>query len=82
MSNEEIFNRMMKMEGGELSLTVNRTPTAQDRDGLSASLSPEAFDVLMTQIKTWVGTRMVRYGQETGLMPQNVNVSVDVTVSA
>lgn len=80
MSN--MYEKMMEMDGTQMVFSVDRTATAQDRDGLSYTMSQQAFDALREQMTTWIGTRILKYQDEIGLMPQMIQVSVDVNMSA
>lgn len=77
-----MFDEMMDMPDATLSIGVNRTATAQDRDGMGATISPQAFAALQEQMGAWVGTRVMRYEQQTGLMPQQITVTITVDVHA
>lgn len=79
---EDEVLQMMDDPNSQMEFTIQRTAEAQDRDSLSASLSKEAFDALRNSMTAWVGSRILRYNGETGLMPQNIRVTVDVHVSA
>lgn len=78
MDQEKLLNAMLTMDGGEHEFIVQRNVEAQDRDGLGAGMSPEAMQMLHQSMITWVGTRMIRFEQERGVMPQNVKVSISV----
>lgn len=79
---EDEVRQMMDDPNSQMEFTIQRTVKAQDRDSLSASLSKEAFDSLHHSMAAWVGSRILRYNGETGLMPQNIRVTVDVQVNA
>jgi hypothetical protein len=54
---------------------------AQLREGLDVSFSEDAIQDLYMQVMTWVGTRILRFHQESGVMPQTaqIRLTVDLT---
>lgn len=79
---EDEVRQMTDDSTSRMEFTIQRTAEAQDRDSLSASLSQEGFDALHKSMMAWVAGRILDYNVETGLMPQNIRVTVDVHVSA
>jgi len=80
--NNDTFDRLMALDGTEITLEVMRGTGAQDRDGLSSSISSEAMTSLQQQMTMWLISRILRYEKETGLMPQNVSLSLKADLSA
>lgn len=76
----EAYDRMLSTPGRRMIFDVNRDADATDRDGLGATLSQAAMETLGRSMVTWVGTRILRAHEETGLMPQRVEVEVSVTM--
>lgn len=79
---EQMYEKMMKIDGPNMEFVIGRGIEAQDRDGLSKTISQEAFDTLMQQIRVWIGTRVMRYDDQSGVMPQTVTVNISVDVEA
>lgn len=73
-----LIDHMATLPGGDHEFVVQREIEAQDRDGLGAGISAEAMRTLDQQMITWVGTRMLRFEKERGVMPQSVRVVVSV----
>lgn len=78
----QMYADMLATVGKSLSVELIRTPEAQARDGLDATFSEQMMRDLNQQMLTWVGTRMIRYHEHTGLAVQNVKVTLTVEVSA
>ena len=80
--NNDAFDKWMAMDGTGITIEVMRGTGAQDRDGLSRSISSEAMTSLQQQMSMWLISRILRYEKETGLMPQNVTLSLQADLSA
>jgi len=80
--NNDAFDKWMSMDGTGITIEVMRGTGAQDRDGLSRSISSEAMTSLQQQMSMWLISRILRYEKETGLMPQNVTLSLQADLSA
>jgi len=71
------FDELMKVEGPDIDLVVERSAEAIERDGPGKTFSAESLDGLRTQMHMWVGSRILRNVNEGG-MPQKVKVSLHV----
>jgi hypothetical protein len=78
----QMYTDMAATAGKTISVQWERTAEAQARDGLDTTISEQAMRDLNQQMLTWVGTRMIRYQEQTGLAVQNVKVTLTVEVSA
>ena len=78
----QMYTDMAATAGKTIRVKLERTPEAQARDGLDATFSEQMMRDLNQQMLTWVGTRMIRYHEHTGLAVQNVKVTLTVEVSA
>ena len=74
----DLFDALLKLDGETMDFVVERSMETVNRDGLDVTISPEAMEALDFQMITWVGTRILRSGEEHGLMPQGVKVTVTV----
>lgn len=68
--------------GESIRLQASRSHETTFRDGIEATLSEEAFDALIAQVRLWVGTRMTRHHARTGRGAQHVEVEVTVKTTA
>jgi hypothetical protein len=73
---EELWPVMMRMDGHELNLVVERGIIEPDH-----SFSPEAMEQLFDQIVIFVGTRIKRQWDMSGIPPTNLLVEIKVTTS-
>ena len=80
--NNDAFDKWMSMDGEAITIEVTRGTGAQDRDGLSSSISSEAMTSLQQQMTMWLISRILRYENDTGLMPQNVTLDLKAHLSA
>lgn len=76
-----VVDEMLDMDGPEATFEVGRTAEAQDRDGLSGTISQKAMDALVSQMGMWVATRIMRFQEDNGIMPQNVTVTLNVDLT-
>jgi hypothetical protein len=76
------WDRLMSVEHHTMSTRIERTMAAQARDGLDGTFSREAMDDLNAEVINFIGTRIARYYDATGLMPQSMEVMLNVEVSA
>lgn len=79
---QALYDEFMATDGPDIDLAVVRSTEAQLRDGLGTTLSVDATERLHAQMIAWVGTRVMRYHQQHGLMPQSVKVTLQVEVEA
>lgn len=77
-----LFSEFMESDSPDAEFRIERPIEAQARDGLDRTFSMESLDTLSTQMITWVGTRMMKYEEATGLSPQNVSVVISVRANA
>ena len=75
----QIYQEMVVMPGPTMDLVVSRSMETIDRDGLGVTISQEALEQLSAEMTTWVGTRILRQGEETGIMPQSLKVTLTVS---
>ena len=80
--NNDAFDKWMSMDGEDITIEVTRGTGAQDRDGLSSSISSEAMTSLQQQMTMWLISRILRYENDTGLMPQVVTLDLKAHLSA
>jgi hypothetical protein len=76
------LDEFMLIDGTTANLVVERTTEALLRDGIDVTISVEAMDDLVAQMAAWVGTRMLRFHNETGLGAQHIHVVLEVALSA
>lgn len=74
----DLFDILLKTEGPTMDFVVERSMETIDRDGLDVTISPEAVEALDFQMLSWVSTRILRSGEEHGVMPQGIRVTVAV----
>jgi hypothetical protein len=74
----ELFDALLKLDGPTMDFVVERSLETVNRDGLDVTISRDALEALHFQMITWVGTRLLRSGEEKGLMPQGMKVTVTV----
>lgn len=82
MTSANAYEKWMALDGNEISIDVVRGVGAQVRDGLSSSISQEALKSVQEQISMWLLSRLIRYQDETGLMPQVVTLDLKAHLSA
>jgi hypothetical protein len=75
---DELLQTMLATEGTSMTFEVERDLPTVDRDGLSVTFSEEALNDLYWRMALWVGTRVRRRLEETGIGPQAMRVTVNV----
>lgn len=80
MDARQLLTEYMNIDGPAMDFIVQRDIHAQDRDGLGAGISQQAMEDLNQQVMTFIGTRMMRFQVERGVMPQNLKVELVVTM--
>jgi hypothetical protein len=83
-SGRDEFDRvgqMMNFDGNELEVQIHRDMEVVERDGLDATFSEAALQAMSLDINAFIGTRIIRYGQQHNVLPQSMTVVVEVTFS-
>jgi hypothetical protein len=78
MSMNYEFDDLCLMAGPVMEFIGERMPEAVKRDGPDRTLSVEAMDALITNVKAWVGSRMIRAMDLYNQPPQHVKIIVTV----
>ena len=76
------WDDMLATPSLEAEFIIVRTAEVQVRDGLDRTVSAEAMEEMSLDINTFIGTRIARYHDQTGLAPQTVRVLIRVEVNA
>jgi hypothetical protein len=76
------FDAFSDIEGSTLKIALDRDVEAQASEGLGMSFSEGAMQDLHMQLMTWVGTRMLRFAEDNGVMPQTMTVKLNVDLTA
>lgn len=82
MTPEETFDKMLQVPGDNLELVIQRSMEAQGRDGLDASFSRDVMEGLEAQMRFWIGSRIIRFSDERGIMPQTMTITLNVELEA
>lgn len=76
---ESVYQQLLDAEGDTLVLTGDRAP---DRVwSPEMHLSAEVFDALASQMRLWLGTRMIRHHNRTGKGAQHVTIEIKVSTA-
>lgn len=75
---QAIFNAFLTTDGDSHVFEVNRTDEAVLRDGFDTTLSADAMAEMEWAITAWIGSRLVRAMDRTGVGPVKVEVAVTV----
>ena len=81
-ANKALMAKMLAEDGPAMDFEVSRTIDTQAIEGLGVTFSEAAMASLSQQMIMWVGTRIMRYGEQTGAMPQTLRVTVTVETQA
>jgi len=77
---EAAYAEMMGVDSPSITIRIERDADITLRDGLERGFSKEAMEFLHWQVSAWVGTRVMRAYDQTGLMAQTVTVDINVTL--
>jgi hypothetical protein len=79
---ESRYEEMLESDGDSIALVIQRPIEAQAKYGLDTTFSADVLDEIAVAVTTWVGTRVVRYHDAHGLMPQTIRIALTVQVEA
>jgi hypothetical protein len=77
---EKTYFEMLDTDGPNITMRIERDADVTLRDGLERGFSREAMEFLHWQVSAWVGTRVMRAYDQTGLMAQAVTININVTL--
>lgn len=77
---DRLWKEMMSAAGLEFQYEIGRDAAAVARDGSRRGFSEEAMATLIRHMSAFIGTRMVRYDSQHGVMPQQMTVRIRVAL--
>lgn len=77
---DRLWREMMSAAGLEFQYEIGRDAAAVARDGSRRGFSEEAMETLIRHMSAFIGTRMVRYDNQHGVMPQQMSVRIRVAL--
>jgi hypothetical protein len=74
--------RMRSVPGLEFEYEIGRDQHAVNRDGVGRGFSQEAMGTLIAHLGAFITTRITRYNEANGVMPQHMTVRIRVALDS
>lgn len=73
---------MLTAEGNTVVFMAVKTLEQQAKDGLDETFDIAIVEDMSVAFIQWIGTRIIRYEESNGLMPQSMRVTITVDLQA